>query len=563
MSITLPAASSIRSRDSGVAPLGVFFDATGTTGSVTTRPFHELHYRWNFGDGSSGNWSITGKSKNIAKGPMAAHIYESAGTFTWTLWVKDTTGTVESTSGQITVTSADSQFAGSKTYCFSTGTDFTGAPGDCPPENKITTSSWTTIKSYLSADRRLLLKRGDTWTGDSQATLPTTGPGIFGAFGSGNKPIINISGEIYLFVFPSGYTPDWRLMDLKIKGSGSPNVQVAVANGGTSAQNRSLCIRLDIEDCQTSFGTSGGDYVAHEENFIVECKSRNASGWHIYYCCSKSAFLGNDLATMVGNGAHLIRVWAAYKLVISFNSLDRGTGGMTTLKLHADPDFDTEYVIFSYNEVPVYDQTIDFRPQNSESNEKVKNGIIERNKFSATSITDNCVHISAREITVRNNLTDVSSTQWLNGVVVDQRGIEPAPNYVFVYNNTFYKGGTGGSETYGGRVSSGTSIYWRNNMCVFLAGGTTAQVINNIGDELIQSNNYLTTANDDDFVDAPNGDFRLVSGSSCKDGGYSVPVLNDYGENSRPVNSTWDIGAYEYGGLNEDEQGMPVWLFRM
>src|SRR3990167_2850974 len=58
------------SRTSCVAPCAVFFDASETNSTTTNMPFHELDYDWDFGDPSSGNWALTGKSKNDAKGPM-------------------------------------------------------------------------------------------------------------------------------------------------------------------------------------------------------------------------------------------------------------------------------------------------------------------------------------------------------------------------------------------------------------------------------------------------------------------------------------------------------------
>ncbi len=52
-----PALSVVAGRTTGVAPLAVFFDASGTTSSaVTSRPFHEIQYQWNFGDPGAGNW---------------------------------------------------------------------------------------------------------------------------------------------------------------------------------------------------------------------------------------------------------------------------------------------------------------------------------------------------------------------------------------------------------------------------------------------------------------------------------------------------------------------------
>src|SRR5688500_14792000 len=63
--------SLVASRTSGVAPLAVFFDASGTTSTDTSRPFHDLEYRWGFDDPSSGTWTSSGASRNSARGPVA------------------------------------------------------------------------------------------------------------------------------------------------------------------------------------------------------------------------------------------------------------------------------------------------------------------------------------------------------------------------------------------------------------------------------------------------------------------------------------------------------------
>ncbi|MBP7822680.1 MAG: hypothetical protein KA034_02610, partial [Candidatus Moranbacteria bacterium] len=97
------------SRTSGVAPLSVFFDASGTTASTTTLPFHELDYSWNFGDDDTATWTYGTRpgvnKKNRAYGPESAHVFEPTsfpddctGTpckiFTVTLTVYDGTDTV-------------------------------------------------------------------------------------------------------------------------------------------------------------------------------------------------------------------------------------------------------------------------------------------------------------------------------------------------------------------------------------------------------------------------------------------------------------------------------------
>ena len=105
--------------DTCPAPQGVFFDATGTTCTAgeCADSFRELHYEWNFGDSGSGTWSTSGLSKNEAFGPMAAHVYETSGTFTVNLTVTD--GSVSGTfNDDIEIDSADSTFSGT-TRCIS------------------------------------------------------------------------------------------------------------------------------------------------------------------------------------------------------------------------------------------------------------------------------------------------------------------------------------------------------------------------------------------------------------------------------------------------------------
>lgn len=59
--------------------MAVFFEALLTTATATTRPFSELEYRWNFADAGSGSWTNTPNmpnlSRNLATGPVAAHVF--------------------------------------------------------------------------------------------------------------------------------------------------------------------------------------------------------------------------------------------------------------------------------------------------------------------------------------------------------------------------------------------------------------------------------------------------------------------------------------------------------
>ena len=109
-SINLPLAADIPSRTSGVAPLSVFFDAT-TTIDGTLRPFHDLEYRWDFGDTSAGTWANGAQpnvnSKNYATGPVASHVFETPGTYYVTLTALDGTNVATTPLHYITITVQD------------------------------------------------------------------------------------------------------------------------------------------------------------------------------------------------------------------------------------------------------------------------------------------------------------------------------------------------------------------------------------------------------------------------------------------------------------------------
>ncbi|RLD03823.1 MAG: hypothetical protein DRI65_12075, partial [Chloroflexota bacterium] len=148
------------SRVSGVAPLSVFFDASDTTSTATGKPFHEVHYAWDFGDTNAGNWqygNLGRKDKNLASGPIAAHVFETPGTYTVRLTTKGLDGVTVSKSISVTVQNPDSVFSGNNTICFSSTGNYTSCPGGA---QHITTSSFQNAMDYATAGKRLLFRRG-------------------------------------------------------------------------------------------------------------------------------------------------------------------------------------------------------------------------------------------------------------------------------------------------------------------------------------------------------------------------------------------------------------------
>ena len=157
-------ASLVAARSSGIAPLYVHFDATGTVSPQTARPFHEVRYTWDFGETTGpgiANWGKGAQltSRNTDEGPIAGHVFETAGTYTVTLTCRDGVNTKTATT-TITVTAADAatEFLTTNTVCVSTSGNFTGAPAG---STNVTTSDLATALANLTGSvKRILFRTG-------------------------------------------------------------------------------------------------------------------------------------------------------------------------------------------------------------------------------------------------------------------------------------------------------------------------------------------------------------------------------------------------------------------
>ncbi len=123
------AAVIISNSQTGEAPLTINFDAGASTGPISS-------YTWSFGDGAS------------ATGVTASHSYQSAGTYTATLTVKDTNGQSQQTALAIAVTSPPVSDSGPKAV-ISSSTAVGDAPFTVSFDGSGSTTSQPPITSYM------------------------------------------------------------------------------------------------------------------------------------------------------------------------------------------------------------------------------------------------------------------------------------------------------------------------------------------------------------------------------------------------------------------------------
>jgi len=433
MAAPIPAVSV--SRPTGVAPLAVFFDASGTTDADTTKPFHDLFYMWNFGDSGSGAWgngANTSLSKNLAFGPVAAHVYETAGTYTWSMLCYDGT-TAVITTNTVTVTAADTQWSTTKTICFSTSGNFTGAPTGA---TQVTYTGASSITSNLAADRRLLFRRGETFDIASAVTITQNGPGMFGAFGTGAKPIINssVNGNginVSNNTVTGTAMADWRFVDLVFDGN---DLASASAWAHSGPVNNVLYLRCEARRIKNGIIASisvldvqnGSGFVAPvwDGLFVQDCTigpmvpTPGNGGNGLYLAAARMAVMGNYINNALGS-EHGFRTAFIDRGVVSNNTVTGIPSGRAFITLRS-PDQGSLTLSGGGYPNPYYTEKIvgsnnycfggetsgqcGVGPTNQSSTGLARNIIWERNYQVASATSVNLYDAFASDISIRNNV---------------------------------------------------------------------------------------------------------------------------------------------------------------
>lgn len=586
--------SVVGARSSGVAPLSVFFDASGTTApALTSLPFTELLHFWHYGDTSPGNWTYgarTGLSKNYSFGPMGSHVYETAGTFTvkYSAFFVNSSGTLScaaTSTWTVTVSAADTVFA-ANTVCFSNTGNFTGAPAG---STHITATDYATaINTYQGTYKRMLFQRGETWTATAvQASITTTGPGIIGTFGSGALPVLKSTAG-YGLRLSSASTPglaDWRVMDLNIDGQ---NV-----SGGwdfTGGINQVLILRLSLVNCLWAGGASdwglasdnvdsNSAYHGHtiwDQMSIVDCTSPSVNGGvavggmvNSYICATRLTFMGNWYDNQ-GGGEHVIRTPYVGGGVFSNNYLANPAPTKHTWQLHApawiastySPAFTTLYSDGTYSQNIVISNNTHINTGSAASNatwvvyigcqnadathdEHLRNIVIEGNYlYSAANMQSYVIRGTVTNVSIRNNISNTG------GATSQGWSAYAPPTYITYANNTIYSS-VAWSTFYAFGVLTATinptNISGVNNLMYAPSSGRVDlvpyydQTISSNGVDNSTSSQTLISPN---FVNTPStaitqlgsSDFVLNTGSYGIAAGTYVPgVFLDAKWNVRPT----------------------------
>ncbi len=544
-------------RTAGVAPLAVFFDAVDdvdspagapnrtfawTSGVIQPADRDGAYYAWDFGDPGSGTWSTTGLSRNTTTGYTAAHVFENPGTYTVSLSVTDTDGAVDTYVQTITV----SAFAGTTYYVASDGNDGNDGLSQQTP--------FATFDRGFSAvnggpNRRLLLRRGDTFT-TAGVSVSAAGPGAIGAYGTGNRPVVNVTGTA------GGITvraPDWRIMDLDLVGPGTTVDQAAGVGYANAVQTvNALVLRVRATDFRVGMGNGIAPNIystPHDGSFWVDSEVPTSYAGNVYVGARRLAILGCDLHD--SPLTHVLRVWEAYKGTISNNRLWNPGPTRHAIKLHSttvgDGRPETRWVTVSDNLIRGTSWSVVIGAKDALTDERPTHVVFERNRFFSQPTVQIDLVVHSSHVLARNNVFDATGGRdGYTGIHVTHMGtVVPLEDDVRVLHNTIARSDV--SDRFDGIVvdSGVTNVLVHGNLAV---PGTAVTITGfdgtAAGAGYVETQNALT--NSPGFTDIATGDFTLVAGSPEVDQADVIPtVRDDFDRTPRPLGVRFDVGAFE------------------
>ena len=571
------ATTGIASRTTGTAPMAVFFDATATTNSLSVDSFHDCAYFWHFGDDGTAMWAYGtgggGYTKNQARGAVAAHCYETAGTKTAKVTPVhvSSSGTLSyGTTTEISITVSAEARSGT-TYIVSASGDFTGAPAG----TQVTTGDIATMlgSGRLASNTRFLMKGGETFSLSSSPTINVSGVTL-GKWGTG-KPIITHTANTNLIQIANG-VEDVIAMDLSLDASATANGQLL--RGAGSLCSDILLLRVDVNANRGIIDAGFFDKI-----FVIDCNGQAFTGGNgrvgIYVeHSSRVAVLGTRVydATAI---EHCLRFQGSTKVVISNNYFYKPAQYKNTVTIRGRSVYATpstwsgvwvEHVIVSDNVIDCGSTLgpatpVQFAPQNTGSDERIRDVICERNWIggnAGTLISSEVCH----RITIRNNILYTAATATYGAAAIDviwrNTVGTPAGDSTYIYNNVCYQP-TGSSAQFSflsiskdGTADFPTGTVARNNLVyapyatknagnsgsapTFLYTGATSgyyTLSNNSSDAQIKSTAPGFTTPPTTYAD-----WKAATGYSI-DAGVYVPVFDDYAGVART--GTYDMGAYQ------------------
>ena len=566
------------SRTTGVAPLGVFFDATATTSPETSLPFHELYALWDFDDSGSGTFSYgnpTLNSRNAARGLVAAHLYTAAGTYTPILTVFDGVNIEQYAEDTITVTSQDAAYPTTSTIVVSTSGTFTGKPTGA---TEVTESDLgTVLGTHLANDTRILFRGGETFS-ESTSFVITESRWRIGSFGTGRAIFSStIAGELLQL---DDAVADGAISGIEFTGNDTATSVFIGMLSDTLDQADQITIHdVDAHNCAALVLVASNDGDCAEW-FIHDCACDTVVGAtnQIRFDGTKFSIQGCDI-NGEGTNESVVRIGFSEKAVISHNRVQENVQGWELFAFRSPSVLVSQYVIFSDNELvtgTATNPTLQIGPSDNSKDSDFQDFVIERNFLRCGTGGGNGMidMLSLTRGTIRNNLYDATNENhsavifhFFRAIGVNVCG---GNTDVHIYNNTaYFDSAEDPARFVGFGAVAGDAVdthIYNNIIYAPNAGTTTYELTSGSSTDTLTGTNTVTTGSGFDAspsfatsdgagggtLTVPN-DFKILTGSYAEDTGTDgLKVFEDYFGNIRDwetPNTDMGFHAFSTGTL--------------
>jgi parallel beta-helix repeat protein len=434
----------------------------------------------------------------------------------------------------------------------------------------------------------VFLKRGDRWSGPNgiltNTAQGTTNNYIFvGAYGTGNKPIIDKTGlgEVLLCRASANAASSYlKFQNLALTSSspiGSRPVGVFILESFYTLKPHHIILDgLEISNCLSGM-------ILYQHNIIVEnClleKNGNQSTGHGIFSSADTVIFRNNVLDSNGCGSffvHTMYISQCTNILFEGNEIRNADDGLKlrssenlviknnvihdmyihTIHVGGDEGSGTKNVIIEGNHIYNSPQGIEIKSESGIQTQLSENILIKNNILPAQLIISNSCPV--KDIFIFNNL--IHSTNNQNALLYLN---SPNPVNLQVKNNIFYK--TTANTNHALLTVLATSglngITLNNNLYYFpSASGNIIRIGNANYTTLSAFRTAFPTQElnaqqgNPNFVSAP-GDFHLTAASILaidKGADLSTQVDTDIEGRERPldgdgINGTaWDIGPYEF-----------------
>jgi hypothetical protein len=403
----------VASRLEGVAPLFVFFDATG---GFTDDSYMDCTFQWEFDvDDADPN----GRHETLA-GFIAGHVYERPGTYrTRRTTYRDG---AEPETQEWTITARE--FDGETIYVSSTGDDANSGSIDAP-----IASVNEALEKRAQPNTRILFRNGDTFQFET-AWPASSGPVIVSGYSDPSSPstemptLLSTSADNAWFGIEIGGA-DWRLVGLRITSNGHTTGPSGPRYpGGVNLRKGSLnSLLLDMDF--VNLGTIAIN-LAGQGHGIFDSTLHTIGGYGLYGEGDEMTNRGNAI---IGNRAyefdcdaagHIVRTQGGSRLYFGDNNFQANETLFDSIQIRGN----TNHVVIYKN---ILNYEVGFHPQNFDFDERIHHCLLDSNL-----LYDGGVKISAKRIVARNNIFDGKQ-----GISIEEYPLSGPSADVRIHYNTF------------------------------------------------------------------------------------------------------------------------------